>query len=328
MAQKVSLETVVSAVDHGRRLDQTLSAEFSDYSRNRIKGWIESGLVTIDGKTVTVPKTEVLEGQHLVIEAEIEDDTRFEPQDIPLNIVYQDDDILVIDKPAGLVVHPGAGCKDQTVLNAVLFHFPETQNVPRAGIVHRLDKDTSGLMVIARNVEAQNRLVKAISRHEVVREYEAFVCGHMTAGGIVDKPIGRHPRIRTCMAVVPEGYGKEAVTHYRVLEKFRAHTRLRLRLETGRTHQIRVHMSYINHGLVGDQQYGETGRRVRGASPEFSRYLATFPRQALHAVKLGLVHPVTGESLEFESPIPEDMRELLEQLRVDNELHPDEIVWS
>ncbi len=328
MVQKVCLETVIDTVDHGRRLDQTLSKIFEEYSRSRIKSWIEDGLVSVDGRVVTVPRTEVLEGQHVVIDAQIEEDTRFEPQDIALNIVYQDNDILVIDKPAGLVVHPGAGCKDGTVLNAMLFHFPQTKDVPRAGIVHRLDKDTSGLMVIAKNVETQNRLVKDISRHEVVREYEAFVCGHMTAGGVVDKPIGRHPRIRTCMAVVPDGYGKEAVTHYRVLEKFRAHTRLRLRLETGRTHQIRVHMAYINHPLIGDQQYGTNGRMIRSASPEFSRYLANFPRQALHAVKLGLRHPTTGEEMIFESPVPADMMDLLAQLRKDNDAHPDEIVWN
>ena len=328
MGQNVNLETIINASDHGRRLDQTLSLVFSEYSRSRIKSWIEAGCVTVDGIAVTLPRTLVSEGQTVLINAQIEDDTRFEPQNIPLDTVYEDDDIIVINKPAGLVVHPGAGCHDGTVLNAMLYHYPEVQNVPRAGIVHRLDKDTSGLMVIAKNVEAQNCLVSDISRHEVVREYEAFVCGHMTAGGVVDEPIGRHPKIRTCMAVVPEGYGKEAVTHYRVLEKFRAHTRLRLRLETGRTHQIRVHMAYINHCLIGDQQYGETGRMIRSASPEFSRYLATFPRQALHAVKLELDHPISGERLQFEAPIPDDMQDLLEHLREDTLAHPDEIVWN
>ena len=183
-------------------------------------------------------------------------------------------------------------------------------------------------MVVALDIEAQNRLVKAISRHNVVREYEAVVCGHMTAGGVVDKPIGRHPRIRTNMAVMPEGLGKDAVTHYRVLEKFRAHTRLRLRLETGRTHQIRVHMSHINHPLVGDQQYGDRSRLIKQATPEFSAYMARFPRQALHAVKLELEHPITGEYLSFESPIPADIEELLVKLREDTALHPNDIVWN
>lgn len=328
MSQEIKLEGVIPTSDHGRRLDQSLSTLFPDYSRSRIKNWIVNGNVTVDGEVVTLPRQDVIEGQKVEILAEIEEDTRFLPQDMPLNIVYQDQDIAIINKPAGLVVHPGAGCSEGTLLNALLFHFPEVQNVPRAGIVHRLDKDTSGLMVVAKNVEAQNALVKAISHHNVVREYEAFVCGHMTAGGTVDAPVGRHPRIRTCMAVVPEGFGKEAVTHYRVLEKFRAHTRLRLRLETGRTHQIRVHMAYVNHPLIGDQQYGDPGRLVKSATPDFSRYLATFPRQALHAAHLELYHPITREYLQFDASIPNDMVELLQQLRCDTEEHPDDIVWN
>ncbi len=328
MPQTVCLETEVTDADHGRRLDQVLSTAFDEYSRSRIKIWITDGLVTVDGQVVTVPRTPVLAGQSLKISAEIPDDERFLPQDIPLDIVHRDQDILILNKPAGLVVHPGAGCHDGTVLNALLHHFPETASLPRAGIVHRLDKDTSGLMVTALNAEAQNRLVKAISRHEVIREYEAVVCGHMTAGGTVDKPIGRHPRIRTCMAVVPEGCGKEAVTRYRVVEKFRAHTRLRLRLETGRTHQIRVHMSSIGHSLVGDQQYGDPSRLLRRATPEFSRFLATFPRQALHAARLGLTHPVTGEYVQFETELPQDMQDLLAMLRQDTAEHPEDLVWS
>ena len=176
---------------------------FPDYSRSRLKEWIIAGRVKVDGKTETLPKLLVQEGQEIEIQAEVINDEHFEPQNIPLEIVYSDEHILIINKPAGLVVHPGAGCHDGTLLNAVLYHFPQTAEVPRAGIVHRLDKDTSGLMVVALDIEAQNRLVKAISRHNVVREYEAVVCGHMTAGGVVDKPIGRHPRIRTNMAVMP-----------------------------------------------------------------------------------------------------------------------------
>ena len=328
MSQIIEINGTVSEQEHGRRLDQALSAMFPDYSRSRLKEWIIAGRVKVDGKTETLPKLLVQEGQEIEIQAEGINDEHFEPQNIPLEIVYSDEHILIINKPAGLVVHPGAGCHDGTLLNAVLYHFPQTAEVPRAGIVHRLDKDTSGLMVVALDIEAQNRLVKAISRHNVVREYEAVVCGHMTAGGVVDKPIGRHPRIRTNMAVMPEGLGKDAVTHYRVLEKFRAHTRLRLRLETGRTHQIRVHMSHINHPLVGDQQYGDRSRLIKQATPEFSAYMARFPRQALHAVKLELEHPVTGEYLSFESPIPADIEELLVKLREDTALHPNDIVWN
>lgn len=328
MAQTIELEGFISTEDHGRRLDQVLSGMYLDYSRNRLKEWIIAGRVKVDGVVVTVPKTIVSEGQHIVISAEVINDESYQPENIPLDILYQDDDIVIINKPAGLVVHPGAGCQNGTLLNAMLYHFPQTAEVPRAGIVHRLDKDTSGLMVVALNIEAQNHLVKAISKHEVVREYEAIVCGHMTAGGSIDKPIGRHSRIRTCMAVVPEGFGKPAVTHYRVLEKYRAHTRLRLRLETGRTHQIRVHMSYLNHALVGDQQYGDRVRLIKNASPEFSAFMGKFPRQALHAARLELEHPKTKENLVFDCPIPNDILQLIDVLRVDTELHPNDLVWS
>ena len=329
MSQIIEINGTVSEQEHGRRLDQAMSAMFPDYSRSRLKEWIIAGRVKVDGKTETLPKLLVQEGQEIEIQAEVINDEHFEPQNIPLEIVYSDEHILIINKPAGLVVHPGAGCHDGTLLNAVLYHFPQTAEVPRAGIVHRLDKDTSGLMVVALDIEAQNRLVKAISRHNVVREYEAVVIGHMTAGGEVDEPIGRHPTNRIMMAVVPDGLGKEAVTHYRVMEKFRAHSRLRLRLETGRTHQIRVHMSYIKHPLVGDPLYG--GKRARfipNASEEFTRYINTFPRQALHAVKLEFVHPFTGEELSFEAPVPSDMLELVDVLREDTKQHPDDIVWG
>lgn len=328
MAQIIEVSGIISESEHGKRLDQALSLIFPDYSRSRLKEWIVEGRVKIDDQVVTVPRQTVDEGQEVTIEAEVTNDETHEPQNIPLDVVYQDQDLVIINKPAGLVVHPGAGCHDGTLLNALLYHFPQTQEIPRAGIVHRLDKDTSGLMVVALSIEAQNKLVKEISQHNVVREYEAVVCGHMTAGGKVDKPIGRHPRIRTNMTVMPEGMGKPAVTHYRVLEKFRAHTRLRLRLETGRTHQIRVHMAYINHPLVGDQQYGDRSRLIRQATPEFSSYMAKFPRQALHAVKLELEHPITSESLSFEVPIPQDLEDLLVKLREDTSLHPDDLVWN
>ena len=328
MSQTIEINGIISDQEHGKRLDQALSILFPDYSRSRLKEWILEKRVKVDGEFVTLPKQQVQEGQEIEIIAEVINDEHYEPQDIPLDIVYSDEHILIINKPAGLVVHPGAGCYDGTLLNGLLYHFPQTMEVPRAGIVHRLDKDTSGLMVVALDIESQNKLVKAISKHNVVREYEAVVCGHMTAGGVVDKPIGGHPRIRTNMAVMPEGLGKPAVTHYRVLEKFRAHTRLRLRLETGRTHQIRVHMAHINHPLVGDQQYGDRSRLIKQATPEFSSYMAKFPRQALHAVKLELEHPITGEYLSFESPIPDDIEDLLVKLREDTALHPNDIVWN
>ena len=329
MSENIELTSVIPESMHGIRLDQALSELFSDYSRSRLKGWILDGLVTVNGKVVTVPKEKINANDSVSVSAVIDNEDHFIPEDIPLNIVYEDEDLLVINKPAGLSVHPGAGRRTGTVLNALLYRYPDSINLPRAGIVHRLDMNTSGLMVIAKTIRSVHKLVKAISRHDVVREYEAVVIGHMTAGGEVDEPIGRHPTNRIMMAVVPDGLGKEAVTHYRVMEKFRAHSRLRLRLETGRTHQIRVHMSYIKHPLVGDPLYG--GKRARfipNASEEFTRYINTFPRQALHAVKLEFVHPFTGEELSFEAPVPSDMLELVDVLREDTKQHPDDIVWG
>ncbi|MGL4959415.1 MAG: 23S rRNA pseudouridine(1911/1915/1917) synthase RluD, partial [Plesiomonas sp.] len=231
--------------------------------------------------------------------------------------------ILVINKPRDLVVHPGAGNADGTILNALLHYCPAIADVPRAGIVHRLDKDTTGLMVVAKTVPAQTHLVEALQRREITREYEAIAIGIMTKGGTVDEPISRHPSKRTHMAVHP--MGKPAVTHYRIMERFRAHTRLRLRLESGRTHQIRVHMSFISHPLIGDPLYGGRPRPPRGASEAFLQVLRKFDRQALHATMLRLVHPISGELLEWHAPIPDDMVELVETLRADAQEHKDDM---
>ncbi|EOE3186167.1 23S rRNA pseudouridine(1911/1915/1917) synthase RluD, partial [Klebsiella pneumoniae] len=251
MAQRVQLTATVTENQLGQRLDQALAELFPDYSRSRIKEWILDQRVLVNGTIGDKPKEKVLGGEHIAIDVEIEEEARFQPQDIPLNIVYEDDDILVINKPRDLVVHPGAGNPDGTVLNALLHYYPPIADVPRAGIVHRLDKDTTGLMVVAKTIPAQTRLVESLQLREITREYEAVAIGHMTSGGTVEEPISRHPTKRTHMAVHP--MGKPAVTHYRIMEHFRIHTRLRLRLETGRTHQIRVHMSHITHPLVGDQ---------------------------------------------------------------------------
>ncbi|ATG72932.1 23S rRNA pseudouridine(1911/1915/1917) synthase [Zobellella denitrificans] len=325
MSQQIELSGVVADHQYGQRLDQALAEMFPDYSRSRIKTWIQQEQVRLDGEVVSKPREKVLPGQQVLVNAELEDEVRFEPEAIELNIVYEDDHILVINKPAGLVVHPGAGTPDGTLLNALLHHCPAIAEVPRAGIVHRLDKDTTGLMVVAKTVPAQTHLVAALQARDITREYEAVAIGHMTAGGTVDANIGRHPTQRIQMAVTPTG--KPAVTHYRVMEKFRAHTRLRLRLETGRTHQIRVHMAYLKHPLVGDPVYGGRLKPPRGASPELLEFLRGFKRQALHAVMLRLAHPVSGELMEWHAPVPEDMIALVEVLRADTKANPDELVW-
>lgn len=315
MTQQITHEAVIEEHQFGMRFDQVLAELFPDYSRSRLKEWILAGEARLDGNVVTKPREKVMPGMQVTLNAIIETETRFEAQEIELDIVYEDDHIMVINKPAGLVVHPGAGKPDGTILNALLHHHPDASGLARAGIVHRLDKDTTGLMVIAKSVAAQTHLVSALQAREITREYEAIVNGVMTAGGLVDEPIGRHPTKRTHMAVVHSG--KPAVTHYRVAERFRLHSRLRLRLESGRTHQIRVHMAHIRHPLVGDVQYGGRPRPPQGASSELLTALRDFKRQALHAVKLELYHPISGELMFWEAPVPDDMVSIAELLRKD-----------
>ncbi len=315
MTQEINLKSEITATQTGQRLDQTLAGLFPDYSRTRIKEWIQAGWVYIDGAVSTKPREKVLEGQVIQVEATLVEETTAKAQKIDLDIIYEDEHIIVINKQAGLVVHPGAGNSDGTLLNALLYHCPSIELVPRAGIVHRLDKDTTGLMVVAKTVEAQTHLVSALQAREITREYEAIVLGTIISGGTVDEPIDRHPTKRTHMAVVHNG--KPAMTHYRVAEKFRAHTRLRLRLESGRTHQIRVHMSYIGHTLVGDPVYGGRPRPPKGVSPEFFETYMGFKRQALHAIRLELAHPYTCEIMSWQAPVPEDMVVLTRALRQD-----------
>ena len=302
------LTLTVADTYHGSRLDAALGGLVDTHSRSVLKTFIDEGKVSVDGTVVTRPSFKVSSGQTLTVELPEPESLEAQPQDLPLDIVYADDDVVVINKPIGFVVHPGAGIKDGTVMNAMLFHFPKTASLARAGIVHRLDKDTSGLMVVALSERAQKKLIQEISKHAVIREYEAIAEGEITAGGTVDAPIGRDPHNRTRMAVMPEGLGREAITHYRVMERFRAHTRLKLRLETGRTHQIRVHMAYLHHPLLGDPQYG--GRRLKmlqGASAELSLALRNYRHQALHASHIEFTHPVTGERLRYiaEPPLEE-----------------------
>ena len=322
MAEIIQHKDIVPDSCLGKRFDQTLAIMFPDYSRSRLKDWILAGSVSVNGEVLTRAREKMYGGESIAIDAEVEAEQRFEAQNIALDIVYEDDDILVINKPAGLVVHPGAGNPDGTVLNALLHHHPAIEVVPRAGIVHRLDKDTTGLMVVAKTIAAQTNLVESLQLREITREYEAVASGLMTAGGLVDEPIGRHATKRTHMAVTISG--RPSVTHYRVMEKYRLHTRLRLRLETGRTHQIRVHMAHITHPLVGDPVYGGRPRPPKNATPELLTKLRSFKRQALHAAMLSLYHPITGELMTWHADLPDDFVELVELLQADNKLNAQE----
>lgn len=319
MAEIIQHKDIVPESCLGKRFDQTLAEMFPDYSRSRLKEWILAGDVTVNGDVLTRAREKMYGGEAIQIDTQVESEVRFEAEDIPLNIVYEDEDILVINKPAGFVVHPGAGNPDGTVLNALLHHCPQLDTVPRAGIVHRLDKETTGLMVVAKTIAAQTNLVEALQAREITREYEAIASGLMTAGGLVDEPIGRHATKRTHMAVTFSG--RPSVTHYRVMEKFRLHTRLRLRLETGRTHQIRVHMAHITHALAGDPVYGGRPRPPKNATEELREILKSFKRQALHAAMLSLFHPITGEQMTWHAEIPQDMVQLTNALREDTKLN-------
>lgn len=260
-------------------------------------------------------KDKVHEGDSLSLEAELVAEEAHEAEPGELNIVYEDEDVIVLNKPTNTVVHPAVGNRTGTLLNALLHHCPQLKEIPRAGIVHRLDKDTTGLMVVAKNLLSHRILVKQLQKRDVEREYEAIVIGVMTAGGIVDLPLGRHPVQRQKRAVV-EG-GKESVTHYRVISRYRAHTHITVKLETGRTHQIRVHMSHIRYPLVGDPTYGGRLQIPKACSGELAKELKAFKRQALHARKLGFSHPRTGEPCSWEAPLPEDMVHLLTVLQND-----------
>ena len=298
----------------GLRFDQALARSLPQYSRARLKEWIESGAVQVDGRALRA-KDKVLGNEQVRIEAQLPVESGVAPEALPLTVVFKDRTLIVINKPAGLVVHPGAGNARHTLQNALLGLDPKLALVPRAGLVHRLDKDTSGLLVVARTPEAHTALVAQLAAREITREYLAVCAGVMTAGGTIDEPIGRHRSQRTRMAVRADG--RPSVTHYRVVRRFRAHTLVRVQLETGRTHQIRVHLAHAGFPVVGDPVYGGLRRLPAGCTPELAEALAQFPRQALHAGRLRLAHPVTGREMEWEAPLPPDMAALLAVLEAD-----------
>jgi 23S rRNA pseudouridine1911/1915/1917 synthase len=313
-ARSVECRAVVPDTLAGQRLDQALASLFPDFSRSRLQGWIRAGRVRVDGRELR-PRDKVGGGEEVVLSALLEDETRAEPEAIRLAMLHEDEEILVLDKPAGLVVHPGAGNAAGTLVNALLHHRPGLRVLPRAGLVHRLDKGTSGVLVVACTPRAHASLVRQLEERSVRREYEAVCAGVMTGGGTVNAPIGRHPVDRVRMAV-REG-GREAVTHYRVAARFRGHTHVLCTLETGRTHQIRVHLASIRHPIVGDPVYGGRLALPKGASPALIEALRGFRRQALHAARLELMHPGSGEPVRFEAPLPADLRDLLGILRQD-----------
>ena len=298
----------------GRRFDAVLAELFPVYSRSRLAEWIKSGNATIDGRTVR-PRDPVRGGETVALRVIEEVQTHSLPQDIALDVLYEDAHVIVIDKPAGLVVHPGAGNPDGTLVNALLHRDATLANLPRAGIVHRLDKDTSGVMVIARTLIAHTALVEQLSARDVHRQYLAVVLGALVSGGTANAPIDRHPRDRIRMAVRDDG--RDAVTHFRLRERFRGHTLLECRLETGRTHQIRVHMHHMKHPIVGDPLYGGPLKLPKGATETLVEALRGFKRQALHAEVLEFVHPVTGEAIRCSAPVPADMQALVDALRDD-----------
>ena len=292
----------------GDRLDVALSEMLPDYSRSKITAWIKSGDALINNKTFK-PKDKVNGSQVVMLSLNKKQNNDWSAENIALNIVFEDEDIIIINKPFGLVTHPGAGNWNGTLANALLYYDPELSKLDRAGIVHRLDKNTSGLMVIARNEKSQKYLVEQLQSHSVVREYSAIVYGHMISGGSVNDPIGRDPKDRIKQAV--SSNGKDATTHYRVIDRFKSHTHVKAILETGRTHQIRVHLSHIGYPLLGDPMYGGRVRFPKKASEILKESLLGFKRQALHSKKLTLNHPSTGELMSWKAPLPDDMLELL-----------------
>jgi 23S rRNA pseudouridine1911/1915/1917 synthase len=309
---KLSIEEQFS----GFRLDQALSQMMPDYSRSRIQDWIKSGFITLNDKTVK-PREKVYLGDQLTLDIPETTKTFDQPEPVEFEVLFEDEHLFVVNKPAGLVVHPAAGHQSGTLVNGLLYREPKLEQLPRAGIVHRLDKDTTGVMVVARSLQAHSNLVDALQQREVKREYVAIARGVITAGRTIEEPIARHPVDRKRMSV--QENGKHAVTHFTVAERYRNHTLVDVRLETGRTHQIRVHMAHIRYPLLGDQVYGGRFSVPAGVTDELEQALRNFKRQALHARRLSFDHPVSGEALSFEAEIPSDMQNMIEVLKRDAE---------
>jgi len=319
MSEQIYLEATIPPTLRGQRLDKALGSLLPDYSRTRIQQWLKEGAVSIAGSTVTQARYSVLGEETVIIEATVTPHGNDAAEPIPLDIVFEDEALLIINKPAGLVCHPGAGNLDGTLVNALLNHAPSLESLPRAGLIHRLDKDTSGLLIVAKDWAAHQKLIKTMQAREISREYFTIVHGVVTGGGTIEAPIGRHRQKRTSMAVVPNG--KPAVTHYRVIERFSAQTALSVKLETGRTHQIRVHMQHIHHPLVGDSQYGGKRLLPKGVSTELREKIASYPYQALHAQRLKFNHPLSHDPLQFSAELPKILTDLISDMRKDASLN-------
>ena len=309
MTFKKTREITVPLDLEGERLDVVAATLFPEFSRNRLQYWIKQGALRFEGEVMR-SRDKVCSGGLIVLEEQLDEKIDWIAQEIDIDIIMEDDSIIVVNKPAGMVVHPAAGHKDGTLVNALLNHFPKLSKIPRAGIVHRLDQDTTGLLVVAKTLVAHNSLVSQIQERAMERQYCAVCVGVMTGGGTVNQPIGRHPRYRKKMAVAPER-GKTAITHYRIARRFKHFSQINVQLETGRTHQIRVHMDHIRHPLVGDVMYGGKNKFIAGTSKKLIKEVNLFNRQALHAQTLSFRHPDTAQIVSFEAPIPSDLSNLL-----------------
>ena len=315
MSDTVHLNDTIPTDCVGLRLDQALAQMFPDYSRGRLTTWIKAGDVLVNDVLLR-PRDKVRGGESVVIAATLPvDNESWAAEAIKLDIVHEDDDVIIVNKPAGLVVHPGAGNHNGTLVNALLHHCPQLETLPRGGIIHRIDKSTTGLLMVAKTLIAHHSLTTQLQDRTVIREYQAISCGVMTAGGTVDEPLGRHPIDRKRMAVTESG--KPSVTHFRVIQRFRGHTHTRCKLDTGRTHQIRVHMAHRRYPLLGDPVYGGRFKLIKGMSDACRDTLKDFHRQALHATSLGFIHPTRDEEVVWHSDLPADMQAVLDALSRD-----------